>query len=544
VRLLFAAIAACGPLATPSDTDRPGPDTDALRPPALTVSPDPPRAWGELHCVASDGSEVVWSVGQEEVAGAVLSADRVRAGARLTCRSGATTREVEVPRPNVVLLVTDDLGWGDVGFQGGPVPTPHLDALAAEGTRFDAGYASAPSCSPSRAGMLTGTQQNRFGFEYNLGSPTLQDHPNRGLPDGAQTLPELLRDAGYATALIGKWHLGTSPERHPLARGFDRFFGFLNGQRMSQPEGTPGALDVALSELERESWPADVGGYTLQDQDMDAVLDARHLHDRLTDEATDWIAAQPEGQPFFLMLSWLAPHVPLQVTAEQRARVTPRPDDPAREAYEALIVAIDDGVGAVLDALEARGAGDDTLVVFTSDNGCPVDLGFCSNGPLEGGKLRLTEGGIRVPYVMRWPGRIPADTVDHRAIIHLDLLPTFASAAAAPADTEGLDGRDLLPWLITDAPGEPHPLMFWRTAPVAVVREGPLKLVTYGARTWLWDVDLDPGETEDLSAAQPDAVRRLRGLLRARELLYYRDPTWPPQRADGDYYGTPADLFY
>ncbi len=340
-------------------------------------------------------------------------------------------------RPNVVVIVADDMGYGDVGVHGcRDIPTPHIDSIAKAGVRCTAGYVSAPQCSPTRAGLLTGRYQQRFGHESNGAIP------GSALPLTETTLAARLKAAGYATGLVGKWHLGDDADHHPLERGFGEFFGFLGGANPYLPQGRSGVVPRILRGRE----------------------DAReegYLTDAFAREAVSFVDRHKDG-PFFLYLAFNAPHGPLQASVTYLKRFESIKDE-KRRTYAAMVSALDDAVGAVMAKLHAAGLDERTLVVFLSDNGGPTDVNGSSNAPLRGVKGETREGGIRVPFLLRWPGRLPAGAIYDRPVIQLDLHPTALAAAGAPVPADATpDGVDLLPYLTGSKSGDPHELLYWR----------------------------------------------------------------------------------
>lgn len=415
---------------------------------------------------------------------------------------------VAAARPNVVLIVADDVGYGDIGFNGGPTPTPHIDRIAAEGVHFTDGHVTGAVCSPSRAGLVTGRHQARFGHDVN----PLDQSPASSLSADETTIAERLRRAGYRTALVGKWHLGASPDFLPTARGFDEFFGFVAASKFI---GAPAAGDVSVpltidgAVEDRASRPRQLlRGVAPVDEDG-------YLTDVLTREALAFLDRQRDGQPFFLMLTHYANHVPLQATAPYLARVADVAD-PGRRVYAAMTVALDDGVGRILERLDARGWTDDTIVVFLSDNGCPAYLGgICSNGPLSGHKRDLREGGQRVPMALRWPGVARPGSVSAVPVTSLDLVATALVAAGVDLPPPPrIDGIDLRRLLETGTDPRFERRIFWRAGGGGAVREGRWKLLLAerpdgGRDRFLFDLEADVGETTDLSAREPALTARL-----------------------------------
>lgn len=421
-------------------------------------------------------------------------------------------------KPNIVVIIADDLGYADVSaYHAGRIPTPNIDRLGREGVTFTQGYVTAPICSPSRAGLMTGRHQQRFGFEYNNG-PAARDIGERlGLDPRERTLADLLRAAGYRTGAIGKWHLGSSDEHYPTNRGFDEFWGFLTGQtnfiRPDAPEAVNGAEvreDASGGgELERPSAVVRPANAIVTGPDRTPVdLADGYLTEQITDRALEFIDRNRD-RPFFLYVAHAAPHTPLQTTRKYYDRFPGISSKPAR-VYAAMVSALDDQVGALLDGLASRGLDRNTIVIFLSDNGCAAYIdGLCSAAPVAGGKLTYLEGGIRVPYLLRWPARIAPGLVHARPVSTLDVVPTALAAAgtALPAD-RSYDGRDLLPQI---ASGSARPALFWRTKPIAAVRDGDWKFVRdLDGGEALYNLSSDPREEVNLIAREPRRAAALR----------------------------------
>jgi arylsulfatase A-like enzyme len=398
------------------------------------------------------------------------------------------------------VILADDLGSADVGFNGcTDIPTPSIDALARQGVRCSNGYVSHPFCSPTRAGLLTGRYQQRFGHENN---PTYDPADQTlGLPTDQTTLAQVLRTAGYVTGAIGKWHLGAAPQFHPNRRGFDAYFGFLGGGHVYLP-GLPGSSEYQSPIL----------------RNARAVDEPDYLTDAFSREAVQFID-QHARRPFFLYLAYNAVHTPQQVPQRYLDRF-PAIADTKRRSYAAMLSAMDDGIGQVLAALRAQKLERETLVFFLSDNGGPPTANGSSNDPLRGAKGQVFEGGIRVPFVVRWPGTLPEGSVYDEPVISLDIFPTVAAAANAvlPAGAHKLDGVNILPALLGDTPAPPHDRLLWRTGGGAAyaVREGRYKLVRQGTtHPQLFDLAADPVEAKDVAGAKPDVVRRLEAEFKA-----------------------------
>ena len=412
-----------------------------------------------------------------------------------TCASVAVAAPT---RPNVLLIVVDDLGYRDLGFQGAAdAKSPHIDGLAKSGIRCTNAYVSHPFCSPTRAGMLTGRYQQRFGHENNpVYNP---DDQQSGLPTDQVTMAQTLRAVGYRTGHIGKWHLGAAPKFHPLKRGFDESYGFLGGGHQYFTAQMEGRAAEYLIPLERNGKPEKFEGY---------------LTDRLSDEAAAFIKQRDAQQPWFLYVAFNAPHTPQQVQDPYLSRF-PTVHDDKRKKLDAMVAAVDDGIGRILATLKQRKMERNTLIFFLSDNGGPIGINGSDNTPLRGAKGQLYEGGIRVPFVVRWPGRLKPGVYE-QPMISLDIFAT--SAAAAGAKPAVLDSVDLLPFLDGKNKGTPHKHLFWRTGGGVLwaVREGRYKLVRRrGEAPELYDLEADIAEAKDLSTVHPQIVLRLEAALNA-----------------------------
>ena len=424
-------------------------------------------------------------------------------------------------RPNILVIMADDLGYADIGVHGGrEVRTPNIDALAASGVRCTSGYVTAPYCSPSRAGFLTGRHQTRFGHEFN---PHAGDESVLGLPLSERTIADRLRSAGYATGLIGKWHQGFNAPRHPLSRGFDEFFGFLVGGHNYQLHAK-----AAPKFGSAHSHDMIYRGRELQRLEG-------HATDLFTDEAVRFMRRDP-GRPWFLYLAFNAVHTPLEIAERWRERLPASVTDPARRGYLALLLGLDESIGRVTAHLRSTGQEKETLVFFLSDNGGSGRKGFFAyntgvNVPLRGDKGQMLEGGIRVPFLVSWPGRLPAGATFDHPVSALDILPT-SLAAAGQVRPDGLDGADLLPCLSGARREPPHPALFWRFGPQRALRRGNWKLVDwrdFEAKTnsgWqLFDLEKDIGETTDLASRHPELVAEMSGEW-TRWNAGNRDPLW------------------
>ncbi len=403
-------------------------------------------------------------------------------------------------KPNIVILLADDLGYADLSVHGSKqIKTPHIDALAKGGVRFSSGYVSAPYCSPTRAGLITGRYQQRFGHEFN---PVLAKNGGKdGLPSDQRTLADYLRAAGYVTGLIGKWHLGETDAQHPQSRGFDDFFGFLTGMH-SYLE----AEDKDHGPILRGRKKAELNGY---------------LTDVLAKEATQFIERN-KAKPFFLYLTFNAVHTPMEAPMEAEKEFA-NIKDAKRRTYLAMTKKMDDAVGQVMAKLRELNLEEDTIVFFLSDNGGATTK-FAPNGslnfPLRGSKGDTWEGGIRVPFIIAWKGRLPAGKVDDRPVISLDILPTILAAAKTnPKTTVKFDGVNLLPFLDGRNAGPPHQSLYWRFGSQMAIRQGDWVLVrpSQGTREYeniaktpmLFNLKDDIGQERDLSKTHPDRVRAM-----------------------------------
>jgi len=421
--------------------------------------------------------------------------------------SGCLHAETGERKPNIVVIFADDLGYADLGIQGcKDIPTPNLDAFARAGVRCTNGYVSCPVCSPTRAGLMTGRYQQRFGHWYNPGSAT-EAAVNFGLPLTEITIADILKQAGYTTGLVGKWHLGYQPEFHPQKRGFDEFFGFLGG---------------AHSYIDAKAEPKNpiMRG-------TDVVDEPEYLTHAFTREAVSFIDRNKE-KPFFLYLSYNAVHGPLQAPPEYVDRFKDIADN-KRRIHAAQVSAMDDGVGKVLDKLKDAGLEKDTMVFFLSDNGGPTQGTGADNTPLRGVKGNVWEGGIRVPFFIRYPRRIPAGMVYHKPVISLDIIATCAAAAQAalPSDRV-MDGVDLISYLTGPKKDNPHDTLFWAFVSGRAVRQGPWKLVIEkDASPVLFNLDEDIKEANNVAANNGPIVESLQQALKNWE-KDLKPPLWEP----------------
>ena len=408
--------------------------------------------------------------------------------------SFSTAYAAEPSRPNILFIVGDDMGYGDVGFQGcKDIPTPNLDALAVSGMRFTSGYVSGPYCSPTRAGLLTGRYQQRFGHEFNPAGA------KQGMPVAEVTIADRLKTAGYATGLVGKWHLGANEAMHPQQRGFAEFFGFLGGaHNYFQSAGILRGTE-SIKELD----------YTTDAFGREAVA----------------FIDKHKSQPWFLYLAFNAVHTPMNATDARLAKFA-SVTDVQRKTYNAMMLAMDENIGMVRKKLVDAGLEKNTLVIFISDNGGPtmkgVTVNGSTNGPLRGSKRTTLEGGVRVPFIVSWAEHIKPG-ISGQPVIQLDLNTTALAVAGIEVKSEWkLDGVNLMPFLTGDKKGSPHDALYWRFGKQMAIRAGDFKLVRYDtnadtqsgkrepvSEAKLYNLQDDIGETKDLSAAMPDKVKEL-----------------------------------
>ncbi len=356
-------------------------------------------------------------------------------------------------RPNIVVIVADDMGYADAGFTGAKdILTPNLDKIAASGVVFKQGYVNHPFCGPSRAALLSGRYQQRFGFETNVVYDP--SNPLAGIDPNEKLFPKRLQKAGYTTGCVGKWHLGAAEPFHPNKRGFDYFYGFLGGgHHYFQIDLTKPVKEGYLQGLVRNKRPADFEGYLTTALSRDAV---KFVNDNKED-------------PFFLYLAYNAPHGPLQAPAEDIARYKHIPDK-KRRIYAAMVDVMDRGIGEVITALETNGLRENTLVFFISDNGGPQGSlkkpsawNGSNNLPFRGGKGDLYDGGIHVPFIASWPSKIPAGTVYDKPVIAIDVARTAVAVAGGNAQAKpAMEGVDLIPFVTGKKEGSPHDALFWR----------------------------------------------------------------------------------
>lgn len=461
--------------------------------------------------------------------------------------------------PNVVLILADDLGFNDLTFRGGgvaggAVPTPNIDAIARQGVTFTNGYAGNATCAPSRAAIMTGRYATRFGFEFTpagvpfsrlvgtfrspgtLHPPTFSRDQVEAMPPlDAQAVPvseitiaKVLQGAGYHTVHLGKWHLGGAPGTRPEQKGFDESLGFIAGASKYLPADDPGVENSkqAFDPIDRFVWT--VLPHSVQFNGSPPFEAGGYMTDYLTDQAVK-VIANNRNRPFFLYLAYNAPHTPLQATRSDYDAL-PQIKDHRLRVYAAMIRNLDRNVGRVMATLKAQGLDDNTLVIFTSDNGGANYIGLPDiNRPYRGWKATFFEGGVHVPFFMRWPARLPAGATYAQPVAHVDIFATAAGAAGAAIPTDRIiDGVDLTPFVTGAKGGAPHDQLYWRSGRYRMMIAGGWKLQTLESpnRTWLFDLASDPTEHTNLAAAQPARLAELKARLAAEDKQMAK-PLWP-----------------
>ncbi|MBI1211816.1 MAG: sulfatase-like hydrolase/transferase [Alphaproteobacteria bacterium] len=460
--------------------------------------------------------------------------------------------------PNIILILADDLGYNDITFNGGgvaggAVPTPNIDSIGHDGVDLSESYAGNATCAPSRAAILTGRYATRFGFEFTpvpvqfsrlVGHTQTGIHPpiyhqevEADVPEMAQmtvptseiTLPQLLKTVGYHTIAFGKWHLGETAQTRPEARGFDEYLGFLAGASMYFPAGDPRAEESRqdFDPIDKFLW-ANLPYAVVNNSGPHRFAPSEYMTDYLADETVKAIGAN-KNRPFFMYVAFNAPHTPLQALKSDYDAL-PQIQNHRLRVYAAMIRALDRGVGKILDAVKANGLDDNTLIFFTSDNGGANYIGLPDiNKPFRGWKMTFFEGGIRVPFFIKWPAKITKGDMYSGAVGHVDIFATAAAAAGAamPSDRK-MDGVNLMPFILGTSQGSPHQTMFWRSGGYRVLRAGDWKLQVSDElkKSWLFDMKNDPTEKTNLVDSQPDKLAELRAELDKINAEQAK-PLWP-----------------
>jgi len=461
-------------------------------------------------------------------------------------------------KPNIIVILADDMGYNDITFNGGgvadgAVPTPHIDSIGRDGCNFPMAYAGNATCSPSRAALMTGRYPTRFGFEFtsapinfarvvalNMGNPfhkaiyhqeREKDVPpfqTQGLPTSEITIAELLSETGYHTLHLGKWHLGETEKFHPERHGFHESLGFLAGASMYDDPRSAHVVNAKQSfdPIDRFLWAAQPSGVRFNGGPV--FKTDGYMTDYLTDEAIAAMEAN-RHRPFFMYLAYNAPHSPLQATKADYDAL-PQIDHHPLRVYAAMIRNLDRNIGRVLEAVREKGLENDTLVIFTSDNGGANYIGLDAlNKPYRGWKATFFEGGLRVPFFMRWPGRLPKGGHVAAPVTHFDIYATAAAVAGAAVPTDRvLDGKNLIPFIEKTEAGQPHEALYWRSGDYRTIRLADWKLQVDGTRKkqWLFNIADDPTEQHDLAESNPAKVAELAAELAAIDREQAK-PLWP-----------------
>ena len=490
----------------------------------------------------------------------------------VTWAQGPTTAPTGDRPPNIILIMADDLGINDISLTGtgvAGVQTPNIDAIGRQGVTFANGYAGNATCAPSRAALMTGRYATRFGYEFtptdtkipswfptSLFRPDAMfarniahmetDSPHKplfdeaaaqaaaapgakGVPAAEITVAEQLKGRGYHTIHLGKWHLGEAKGMRPEDQGFDESLGFIIGGQMFLPENDPDVVNSKqdFDPIDKYLW-ANLP-YSVQFNGSPRFAPDRYMTDYLTDQALAGIRAN-RNRPFFMYLAYNAPHTPLQALKSDYEELAHIKDHRTR-VYAAMIRALDRGVGKVMAELKAQGLDDNTMIIFSSDNGGANYIGLPEvNRPYRGWKATFFEGGTKVPFMMRWPGKIAAGTSFAAPISHFDIFSTASAAAGAALPTDRkVDGVDVLPYVSGTKAGLPHQTLFWRSGKYRVVRDGDWKLQSLDLprRDLLFDLKADPTEQRDVAAANPAVVAALLAKLMAHD-ADQKPAAWQP----------------
>lgn len=440
----------------------------------------------------------------------------------ITCLIGILTLSniiIAQEKPNIIVILSDDAGYADFGFQGSEImKTPHLDKLASEGMKFKQAYVTAAVCGPSRAGLLTGRYQQRFGFEENNVSGYMSEScladDEMGLPLDQKTIGDYMKSLGYRTGYFGKWHQGSTGRFHPLNRGFDKFVGFRGGARSYWEYNNENPINNLENRLEYG-----MGNFKEPKQYLTKVL---------THEAISFVEENKDNN-FFLMLAFNAVHAPMEAEKED---LDAFPNLEGKRKYlAAMTLSMDRECGLLFKKLEELGLDENTLIIFTNDNGGPTDSNASVNLPLSGTKANHLEGGIRVPFIIKWPNVIPKNSEYDFPISTLDILPTSFMVSGGVSDSlKNIDGVHLIPYLTGENTNRPHEYLYWKKENRGVIREGDWKLIRFPDRpAELFDLSTDISEKNNLAFKNPEKVADLYKKLFQWELTLVR-PLWQLQR--------------
>jgi len=429
-------------------------------------------------------------------------------------------------KPNIILIYADDMGYGDLQSYGNTdARTPTIDGIGTEGVRFTQAYVTASICSPSRAGLITGKYQQSFGYEFQASSGPIGDpvyEKVRGVPETETTIAQFLKAQGYSTGVIGKWHLGFNDKFLPKNKGFDYFFGFnTNTSLLYKDTLNSYIVNKKIDAIhDKIAWTRN--GLSAIKENDNVVDVEEYLTFRFADEASKFIEKNKE-KPFFLYLPFNAPVAPLQVPASYYDKFGHIANFDKR-AYIAALAALDDAVAKVLNTLKQNGLEENTIVFFISDNGGPTTR-VANNSPLKGGKFGYYEGGIRIPYFIKWPGKIPAGTVYEKPVSTLDVFATIADAVNTPLPKDK-QGVSLLPFLNSSNDKTPHEKLFWRYGAQKAARVGDWKLIKNGEKLSLYNIEKDKEEIHEISSQNKKKTKELLAELENWEKTL-KAPLWP-----------------
>ena len=471
-----------------------------------------------------------------------------------------TNHNPDTTRPNIILITVDDLGMADCSLYGeGDISTPNIEQLGTEGIIFDNAYVTSPVCAPSRAAMITGRYQHRFGFEFTMHERYLKNRleylgfryfvnsepwvakwmssvpdaaaiHNQGLPLSEITLAEILKKQGYNTGIMGKWHLGWSKEKQPAAFGFDEQYGFFNSHSLYSPEGTDGIIDQKIDADWTDSyiWSGQRNGPHAIYRNGIEIDENGYLTDRITDESIAYMNKH-KGHPFFLWISFSAPHTPLQAPREYVDQFSDI-EDPVKRVYRAMISNLDDNIGRLIEYLKDKNLAESSIIFFISDNGGAEYTHTTDNGRYEGGKNTEFEGGLKVPMIIRLPGMRAAGSRFPHMVSSMDVFSTsIASAGIEMMPGRELDGVNLVPYLVGENKKPPHEYLFWQRGISKVVRNNEFKLVMndYSGTEILYDLNQNKYENPDVASDNPMVVKELKMAFQDWTQSN-KPPMWPP----------------